>query len=207
MVVMMCLIACIVYWILPVGRGESIRFPNLKLPGWPWSFPIHHTADGPYNLTNVPPKLVGSSVPSMPSIPSGPSVGPSVPSVPKSTPEVQSNERAIDACRGRAPGTCPMTCTLGSECPSGYNCIDGICQCARSTGGFCRRDGDCNCRQNLRCDTIAQKCVPDNFYFYWDEAMENCSGGARRGWFYDPYLVMSDGTSGDFQSGFRCKPQ
>ena len=174
---MALIISAIIYYIFPAGSSEVPKFPNFNLPG------------------------IGT--PGLPGFPSGPGSGATGPTGPDMDPSPSPSPSGC-ATGPVAPSNCQMRCQSDLECPNGLGCVDGICRCRSTLGGMCRQTSDCDCRLGIKCSSPEQKCVPNNFYFDFGEASENCPTGVRRGYFYDPYIYMSDGTRGDFQEGYRC---
>jgi len=173
------IIAVIIYFIFPTVQSDSVRWPKF---------------DAFFGF-NIPGQTSGDDSGNDSGDDSGNDSG----ATGTVDPTGQTN-----ACQLSMPGNCQLRCQSASECPAGLGCVEGICRCQSSLGGVCRKPDDCNCRLGIKCSLPEQKCVPNNFYYDFGEAVENCPTGVRRGYFYDPYIMMMDGTRGDFQSGYRC---
>jgi len=172
--IMGIIVTLIIYFLFPTGQSDAVKFPQFNFGGISGNLGNGILGDG----------ILGDGTNSGSTGPTG--TGPTGP-VPVGL-----------------PANCQLRCQSASECPPGLGCVDGICRCQSTLGGVCRKPGDCNCRLGIKCSLPEQKCVPNNFYYDFGEAAENCPTGVRRGYFYDPYIMMMDGTRGDYQSGYRC---
>jgi len=179
-ILMACIIACLIYWFFPTGTGQ---YPHLAFPHFLDVFGLGAQPDAP-----IVPQV-------------GPEIGPASASIPTPTPEP---EKKPEKSSKSKCSSCEMRCQSDKECPVGLGCVDGLCRCRSGLGGVCRQPSDCDCRLGIKCSLPERKCVPSNFYFDFGEASDDCPYGVRRGQFYDPFLLMSDGTQGDFQQGYHC---